>query len=166
MNPLVIGVDTSTQSTKVEVREVASGRLVARTSSPHPTPTPPVSEQDPEQWWSALVLACAELGDARDHVVAMSVGGQQHGLVLIDEAGKPVRPAKLWNDTTSAAQADAITAQIGAEELARLTGSVPVAAFTITKLAWMRDNEPHRCCHVRSFRTLIFASGNSSNSSA
>ena len=139
---LVLGVDSSTQSVKVEARDLDSGAVLATGSARHPTTTPPVSEQDPRSWWSALVEATAQLGSVRDDVVAVSVAGQQHGLVLLDDSGEPVRPAKLWNDTTSSPQAEALVAGLGAEEWARRTGSVPVPAFTITKLAWVAEHEP------------------------
>ncbi len=143
MTRLVLGVDSSTQSTKVEVRDARSGSVVAVGAAPHPPTLPPVSEQDPRSWWGALRVACEQLGDVRSDIVAMSVAGQQHGLVLLDAAGSPVRRAKLWNDTTSAGEAASLTAALGAGELARLVGSVPVASFTVTKLAWMLANEPH-----------------------
>lgn len=140
--PLVVGVDSSTQSTKVEARSIATGDVVATGSAKHPPTTPPVSEQDPRAWWAALVEAMGQLGDVRADVVAISVAGQQHGLVLLDEAGEPVRPAKLWNDTTSAPQAERLVVDLGADRWAELTGSVPVPAFTITKLAWVAEHEP------------------------
>lgn len=140
--PLVVGVDSSTQSTKVEARDIATGELVATGSARHPATTPPVSEQDPDAWWAALVVAIARLGDHRHDVVAISVAGQQHGLVLLDDTGRALRPAKLWNDTTSAPQAERLVASLGAEQWAGATGSVPVAAFTITKLAWVAEHEP------------------------
>lgn len=139
---LAVGIDSSTQSTKVEARDVETGTVVASGSAPHPATSPPVSEQDPGSWWSALVEAVGQLGDHRADVVALSVAGQQHGLVVLDEAGHPLRPAKLWNDTTSAPQADRLVADLGADAWASRTGSVPVAAFTITKLAWVAEHEP------------------------
>ncbi|HEY5664659.1 MAG TPA: xylulokinase [Ilumatobacter sp.] len=139
---LVLGVDSSTQSTKVEARDLASGRVVARAGAPHPPTTPPVSEQDPSAWWDALVAAISGLGNHRSDVVAISVAGQQHGLVLLDGRGAPVRPAKLWNDTTSAPQAARLVGALGAAAWAERVGSVPVAAFTITKLAWVAEHEP------------------------
>lgn len=148
---LVVGVDSSTQSTKVEARDLDTGRVIATGSARHPATSPPVSEQDPDAWWSALVAACGQLGDARADVVAISVAGQQHGLVLLDDAGRPLRPAKLWNDTTSAPQAARLVASLGADRWAALTGSVPVAAFTIAKLAWVADRETEhlaRTAHV------------------
>ena len=140
--PLVVGVDSSTQSTKVEARDISTGVVVATGHAAHPPTTPPVSEQDPSAWWEALVVAIGQLGDHRADVVAMSVAGQQHGLVLLDGAGSPLRPAKLWNDTTSAPQAERLAAELGAEQWAAACGSVPVAAFTITKLAWVAEHEP------------------------
>jgi xylulokinase len=149
--PLVLGVDSSTQSTKVEARQLDTGVVVARGHAAHPPTTPPVSEQDPVAWWVALTEAIGQLGDHRDDVVAISVAGQQHGLVLLDSAGSPLRPAKLWNDTTSAPQAERLVTELGAEHWAVVTGSVPVAAFTITKLAWVAEHEPEvlaRVAHV------------------
>lgn len=139
---LVVGVDSSTQSTKVEARDLITGEVVATGTAGHPPTAPPVSEQDPESWWAALVDAVEQLGDHRSDVVALSVAGQQHGLVVLDTTGAPLRPAKLWNDTTSSPQADRLVADLGAEHWAERTGSVPVAAFTVTKLAWVAEHEP------------------------
>ena len=142
---LVAGVDSSTQSTKVELRELDSGQLVDRTSAPH-THTcwePPVSEQDPSTWWEALSACFAQFTDAdRANVVAVSVAGQQHGLVLVGEDGAVLRPAKLWNDTTSAPQARDLVARHTPEHWAQRCGSVPLASFTIAKLAWVLEHEP------------------------
>ncbi len=140
---VVLGVDSSTQSTKVEARDLDSGDVLAAGSASHPPTTPPVSEQDPDAWWRALVEACAAVpADVRGDVVAVSVAGQQHGLVLLDASGEPVRPAKLWNDTTSAAEAGALVEALGADEWASRTGTVPVPSITITKLAWVAAHEP------------------------
>ncbi len=139
---LAAGVDSSTQSTKVELRDIDTGELVARASSPHPPTSPPVSEQDPEAWWTALVECFAQLSSHSRDVGAISVAAQQHGLVLLDDHGLPLRPAKLWNDTTSAPQAERLVAEYGAANWAQACGSVPVASFTVTKLAWVVENEP------------------------
>lgn len=139
---LVIGIDSSTQSTKAELRDVDSGELVATGKASHPPTQPPVSEQDPNAWWTALVEAVTQLGDRREDAVALSVAGQQHGLVLLDDSGEVLRPAKLWNDTTSAPNADSLVEQLGAAWWADQTGSVPVAAFTVTKLAYVAEHEP------------------------
>jgi len=140
--PLVAGVDSSTQSTKVEVRDADDGSLVATGRAPHPPTSPPRSEQDPAAWWSAFEAAWAEAGEPV--VGALSVAGQQHGMVVLDAAGAVVRPAKLWNDTESAPDASWLAKQLpgGAEAWADACGSVPVAAFTITKLSWLHRVEP------------------------
>jgi xylulokinase len=139
--PLVMGVDSSTQSTKVEVRDADDGRVVAEGRAPHPPTTPPKSEQDPRAWWTAFDAARDAAGI--EHVDAVSVAGQQHGLVVLDADGAPLRPAKLWNDTESAADAAWLVDQLGGPAAwAGACGVVPVAAVTITKLSWLHRTEP------------------------
>ncbi len=135
-----MGVDSSTQATKVEVRDSDDGRLIAFGRAPHPPASPPRSEQDPTAWWQALGGAIAASGI--DDVAGISVAGQQHGMVVLDAAGAVLRPAKLWNDTESAPQAAALVKRFGAQQWARAVGSVPVASFTISKLAWLAEHEP------------------------
>jgi len=149
--PLVLGVDSSTQSTKVELRDAEDGTLVGSARAPHPDVHPPRSEQDPEAWWEALCLATAEVTADESHAVAaVSVAAQQHGMVVLDGAGHPLRAAKLWNDTESAPEAAAMVEALGSERWASRTGSVPVAAFTITKLAWLARHHPDTAAAVRS----------------
>ncbi len=139
--PLIAGVDSSTQSTKVEVRDLASGEIVASGTAAHPPVAAPVSEQDPAAWWAAFEAAWAAAGTPQ--VVAISVAGQQHGMVALDDQGTAVHPGKLWNDTESAADADRLIEELGGPAAwAAAVGSVPVAAFTITKLAWLRRTRP------------------------
>ncbi len=140
--PLVAGIDSSTQSCKVEVRDLDSGDVVTIGRAPHPTTNPPRSEQDPTSWWRALTDAFSQVGSFARDIAAISVGGQQHGLVVLDHDDAPLRPAKLWNDTESASQADMLVEAVGAQAWARRVGSVPVASFTITKLAWLVEHEP------------------------
>jgi len=139
--PLVVGVDSSTQSCKVEIRDLDDGTLVASGRAPHRPTNPPRSEQDPREWWDALTRALAQAEAHTADVAAVGVAGQQHGLVVLDRSGQPLRPAKLWNDTESALQAQQLVERFGAATLAQRTGSVPVASFTITKLAWLVDHE-------------------------
>jgi xylulokinase len=134
---LVAGVDSSTQSCKVVIRDLATGETVRTGRASHAEG----SEIDPELWWIALNAAIAEAGGLGD-VAAISIAGQQHGLVALDASGRVIRPALLWNDTRSAAAAHDLVAEIGAREFAERTGSLPVASFTISKLRWLRDNEP------------------------
>jgi xylulokinase len=143
---LVLGVDSSTQSTKLELRDAATGRLEASARAPHPPVSPPRSEQHPEAWWDALGLAAAGLG--RRPVAALAIGGQQHGMVVLDADGSVVRPAKLWNDTESAPDAAVLVERLGAEAWSRAVGLVPVASYTVTKLAWLRRCEPEAWSRV------------------
>ena len=140
---LIAGVDSSTQSCKVVVRDLTTGALVRSGRASHPDGT----EVDPAAWWVALGRALAEAGGL-DDVAAISVGGQQHGMVVLDAEGRVIRPALLWNDTRSADAAAALTAEVGAAEYARRAGSVPVASFTATKLRWLRDAEPENAARV------------------
>ena len=143
---LIAGVDSSTQSTKVVLHDEDGFAVVGRGAAPHPPTFPPVSEQDPERWWTALGQALStaleDAAAAPTDVRAISVAAQCHGLVALDRGGAVVRPAKLWNDTTSAPQMTRLLEQLPATEWARRTGSVPTAAFTISKLAWLRAHEP------------------------
>ncbi|UDY24955.1 xylulokinase [Nocardioides sp. Kera G14] len=140
---LVAGVDSSTQSCKVVIRDAESGRLVRSGSAPHPDGT----EVHPDHWWEALQNAIAAAGGL-DDVEAIAVGGQQHGMVCLDAAGDVVRPALLWNDTRSAEAAADLNAELGPEVWAEAVGSVLVASFTITKLRWLRDHEPEAAARV------------------
>lgn len=134
---LVAGVDSSTQSCTVVIRDASTGALVRRGTAPHP----PGTSVSPDAWWSALQDALREAGGL-DDVAAISVGAQQHGMVCLDASGAVVRDALLWNDTRSATAADDLVAELGAQTWADATGSVPVASFTVTKLRWLATHEP------------------------
>jgi xylulokinase len=134
---LVAGIDSSTQSCKVVICDADTGTIVRSASSPHPDGT----EVDPQLWWSALQAAISSAGGF-DDVSAVSVGAQQHGMVCLDSDGKMVRDALLWNDTRSSSAADALVAELGAQEWAKRIGVVPVAAITAAKLRWLADHEP------------------------
>ncbi|HTN79239.1 MAG TPA: FGGY family carbohydrate kinase, partial [Acidimicrobiales bacterium] len=112
---LVAGIDSSTQSTKVEIRDADTGARVSSGRARHPLTSPPRSEQDPNAWWRAFQTAWAE-ADAPE-VAALSVAGQQHGMVATDERGDPVRPAKLWNDTETAPDASWLIKKLGGAEV-------------------------------------------------
>lgn len=140
---LVAGVDSSTQSCKVVIRDLETGRLVRQGRAGHPAGT----EVDPAAWWEALLSAVEAAGGLGD-VEALSVAGQQHGMVALDASGAVVRPALLWNDTRSADAAAALVDEFGREQIVSRTGSVPVASFTATKLRWLRDAEPDNAARV------------------
>jgi xylulokinase len=141
---LVAGVDSSTQSCKVLVCDAESGQVIRSGTAKHPEGT----EVDPKHWLTALEQAIEEAGGI-DDVSAISIGGQQHGMVLLDEAGEVLRPALLWNDTRSAPQAKKLIRELGEAHStagerawAEMVGSVPVASFTATKLRWVSESEP------------------------
>ncbi|GAA3886600.1 xylulokinase [Streptomyces sp. NPDC003631] len=141
--PLVVGVDSSTQSTKALVVDASTGQVVASGQAPHTVSTGASRESDPRQWWDALCEALDQCGEAAREAAAVSIGGQQHGLVTLDAHGDPVRPALLWNDVQSAPQARRLVEELGGPKAwADRTGSVPGASFTVTKWAWLAENEP------------------------
>ena len=147
---LVAGIDSSTQSCKVVVRDARTGALVRSGSASHPAGT----EVSPEAWWTAFRTA-AEVAGGLDDVAALAVGGQQHGMVVLDADGEVIRPALLWNDTRSAGAAQDLIRELGdgdpvagAGAWAQAVGSVPVASLTVTKLRWLRDAEPQNAARV------------------
>ncbi|OKL47453.1 xylulokinase [Boudabousia liubingyangii] len=151
MTKYVAGIDSSTQSVKVLVCDPNSGKIVRQASAKHPDGT----EVDPQAWLDALEQALSEVGGL-DDCLAVSVAGQQHGMVLLDEKGEVIRPALLWNDTRSAKAAEDLIEELGngdveagKEAWAKATGSVPVASFTATKLRWVADNEPENAARIR-----------------
>ncbi|MEV4561095.1 FGGY family carbohydrate kinase [Kitasatospora sp. NPDC049285] len=138
---VVIGVDSSTQSTKALAVDADTGRILGEGRAAHRVDSTAGQESDPEQWWDALDSAVAATGYA-DRAQALAIGGQQHGLVALDAAGRPVRPALLWNDVRSAPQAARLVKEFGADWWAAEIGSVPGASFTAAKWAWLREHEP------------------------
>ncbi len=134
---LVAGVDSSTQSTKIVVCDAETGGIVRTARAPHPDGT----EVDPERWWEAYEQSSGD--GILDGVSAVAVGGQQHGMVTLDEHDDVVRDALLWNDTRSAGAAADLTAELGgAAAWVDAVGLVPVASFTVTKLRWFAEHEP------------------------
>ncbi|WP_122818563.1 FGGY family carbohydrate kinase [Nocardioides pantholopis] len=138
----ILGVDSSTQSTKAVLVDADDGRVVAERAAPHP----PGTEVDPRVWLDAFDTATAGLLERAD---ALAVGGQQHGMVALDGTGTPVRDALLWHDTRSASAARALIEEMGGPQAcADAVGSVLVASFTVSKLRWLRDHEPAAAARV------------------
>ncbi|GAB3005233.1 xylulokinase [Amycolatopsis acidiphila] len=124
--------------------DAGTGAVVREGRAAHPDTT----EVDPRVWWQAFTEASAGLLDG---VQAIGVGGQQHGMVTLDEAGEVVRPALLWNDTRSGKAADNLVTELGGPHVwAEAVGSVPVASFTVTKLRWLAEHEPELADRVAS----------------
>ncbi|GAA3991933.1 xylulokinase [Allokutzneria multivorans] len=137
---VVIGIDSSTQSSKAIAVDAASGQVLAEGRAAHPDGT----EVHPDAWLRATRQAVAEAtAGLPEPVAALAVAGQQHGMVTLDASGEVVRPALLWNDNRSAPQARRLTDEFGGPtRWAERTGSVPVASFTVSKLAWLAEHEP------------------------
>ncbi|MFJ6041901.1 xylulokinase [Brachybacterium paraconglomeratum] len=136
MAPLVLGIDSSTQSTKALLVDAETGQVLEERRASHPDGT----EVDPRAWLRAVDEASGPLLERAD---ALAVGGQQHGMVLLDEAGEVVRPALLWNDTRSADAATTLIDEMGGPQASvEEIGSLMVASFTASKLRWVRDEEP------------------------
>jgi xylulokinase len=143
---LIAGVDSSTQSVKVVIRDARTGELVRQGRASHPDGT----EVDPAHWLSGLHTAFTDAGGL-DDVEAISIAGQQHGMVAIDAHGEVIRKALLWNDTRSAKEADDLNREVGGDqEIARKVGSKLVASFTASKVRWMADHEPENAARVDS----------------
>jgi len=153
MKTLIAGVDCSTQSTKVVVVDSETGEIVATGRAEHTvTGTEGARETHPDIWWKALCDALAQTGLA-GRIAAISVAGQQHGLVCLDAAGRPLRPAMLWNDTRSASDATGLLEALGgATAWAARIGVVPVASFTASKWAWVRRREPEVASRTAAIR--------------
>ena len=136
MAPLVLGIDSSTQSTKALLVDAETGQVLEERRASHPDGT----EVDPRAWLDAADEAAGPLLERAD---ALAVGGQQHGMLLLDEAGEVVRPALLWNDTRSADAATTLIEEMGGPQASvEEIGSLMVASFTASKLRWVRDEEP------------------------
>ena len=139
---LIAGVDSSTQSVKVVIRDATTGQLIRQGRASHPDGT----EIDPSHWLSGLQTAIKDAGGLSD-VAAISIAGQQHGMVALDSQGQVIRPALLWNDTRSAKEAEDLNTEVGTN-IATAVGSKLVAAFTASKLRWMADHEPNNAAQV------------------
>jgi xylulokinase len=135
--PLIAGIDSSTQSCKVVVCDLETGRVVREGKAVHPAGT----VVDPERWWLALLEAVADAGGI-DDVAALSVSAQQSSAIFLDAQGGSVRDAILWNDTASHSQVLELNEELGADEWIRRTGLPLALSSTVTKLRWLRDNEP------------------------
>lgn len=145
----LVGLDVGTSSLKGIVLG-ADGRVLAQAARDYPvaTPRPGWAEQDPELWWEAAQAVLSELDAPSADAIGLS--GQMHGLVALDAAGRPLRPAILWNDARTGAQCVEIERRIGVERLVALTGNRALAGFTAPKLLWMAEHEPDLYARIAS----------------
>jgi xylulokinase len=145
---MLIGIDIGTSGAKaIAIDE--DGKVVASATEEYglDTPRPLWSEQDPERWWQATVVALRRLllspGVSADSIDGVGLTGQMHGLVLLDGNGEVLRPAILWNDQRTGSQCEEITRRAGGlETVVGLTGNAVLPGFTAGKLLWVKQNEP------------------------
>jgi len=145
-----IGLDSGTQGTKALVVEMETGKALGRGHAPHAMVAglrPGHSEQHPEVWIQAmersLDLALKDAGCSPTAVASIGISGQQHGFVALDREGRPIRPAKLWNDTSTVEEAEIIVDRLGgARGCIEKLGIMPAVGFTASKILWLRRNEP------------------------
>ena len=146
-----IGVDLGTSAVKLLLMndKGAIEKIVSR-EYPLYFPRPGWSQQNPEDWWNGTVEGIRELISGIDGnlVAGISLGGQMHGLVILDEADQVIRPAILWNDGRTAAQTDYLNQVVGKEALARNTANIAFAGFTAPKLLWVREQEPENFARI------------------
>jgi len=143
--PTFLGIDVGTSSIKV-VAVDPNGKLLAVARSPMSVDVqrPGWSEQNPEDWWAGTCSAIRQALSKTDspEVLAVGLSGQMHSLVSLDASLNVVRPAILWNDVRSSAEAAYVREMVGNESLRRLAGNPSLEGFTVTKLLWMRNHEP------------------------
>jgi len=147
---LSLGIDSGTQSTKTIVLDFESGEIIASAQSAYGLieGLPPGHlEQHPRTWLDAVELTVAkclsQIGGRRDEVAAIGVSGQQHGMVALDKHDKPVRPAKLWCDTSTTDQCAQFEARFGGKHgLIDLAGNAILPGYTAPKILWLKQKEP------------------------
>lgn len=149
---VVLGIDVGTSSTKGVLVNAEGGMVATAVVSYQPTYTATgASEQSPEVWWEATIQVVQELLQQQPDVSVCAIGltGQMHGSVVLDEAGNSIRPALLWNDQRTTAQADSLKADVGEAQVISWTGNRIITGFTVPKLLWIRENEPENYVRIR-----------------
>lgn len=148
---LFVGIDLGTSAAKLLLVDGA-GKILNTVTKEYPLefPQPGWSQQDPEDWRKAVMEGIPELlaGFDASRVAGIGCGGQMHGLVVLDENDRVIRPAILWNDGRTAKQVDYLNYEIGREKLSRLTANIAFAGFTAPKLLWLREQEPENFARI------------------
>ncbi len=149
---MYIGVDLGTSAVKLLLMN-GEGKILNIVSRDYPLsfPHPGWSEQDPADWLNAVMDGIKELTEGFDKssITGIGCGGQMHGLVVLDDADKVIRPAILWNDGRTGEETDYLNNVIGREKLSALTANIAFAGFTAPKILWMRRNEPELFAKIR-----------------
>ncbi len=149
---LYIGVDLGTSAVKLLLVN-ERGDILGEVSKEYPVyyPQSGWSEQNPADWWTAVKAGVAELtaGFDKEKIAGIGAGGQMHGLVVLDENDKVIRPAILWNDGRTQKQVDYLNGEIGKDVLSENTANIAFAGFTAPKILWMKENEPELFARIR-----------------
>ncbi len=146
--PTIVGLDVGTTGVKALALSTDGDVLATATRGYElATPQPGWAEQDPDDWLRAAESALAEVAAGRD-VAGIGLSGQMHGLVVLDDAGRVIRPAILWNDQRTAFECAEIEERIGLERLIALTGNRALPGFTAPKLLWLRRHEPEAYARI------------------
>lgn len=148
---LYIGVDLGTSAVKLLLMD-SEGKIQNIVSREYPIsfPHPGWSEQNPEDWYNQTMEGIRELLQETDRsqVAGISFGGQMHGLVILDQDDKVIRPAILWNDGRTAEETDYLNNIVGKEKLSQYTANIAFAGFTAPKLLWVKKNEPENFAKI------------------
>lgn len=151
----LLGIDIGTSGTKTLISDY-KGKVLATAMSPHTllTPKPGWTEQRPDEWWEATILAtkaALKIAKIRPELIrAIGLSGQMHGSVFLDKNGKVVRNALLWNDQRTAKQSEEILAKAGgAKRMLSMVGNLPLTGYTVPKILWLRECEPAKFEKVR-----------------
>lgn len=148
---LYIGIDLGTSAVKLLLMD-ETGNVKKIVSKEYPLyfPKPGWSEQDPVDWWNQTIAGLKELTAECDktQIAGISFGGQMHGLVILDEEDRVIRPAILWNDGRCVEETDYLNNVIGKEKLSAYTGNIAFAGFTAPKILWMAKHEPEKFARI------------------
>jgi len=142
---LVIGLDSSTQSTKA-IAWTREGEAVAEGRAPIAMSTPRAgrAEQDVEDWWSAALAALKDVAATIDpaRIAGLAISNQRETVALVDDALRATRPAIVWLDERAVGEVGRLTSQFGGERLHRVTGKPPDLTPVVYRLSWLRHHAP------------------------
>ena len=148
----LIGIDIGTSGTKTVLFD-ENGNNVRQMTVEYPMSQPKNgwAEQDPEDWYNAVLKTLKYVSEGVDNISGIGFSGQMHGLVMLDEDGNVIRPSIIWCDQRTGKECDEITALVGKERLVEITANPALTGFTASKILWVRNNEPEnykKCKHI------------------
>lgn len=146
-NTFAIGIDIGTSGTKSAIYD-KSGKLIASHTVEYPLYQPQngYAEQEPADWWNAVIASLKEIisksGVSSKNIVGIGLSGQMHGLVMLDESGEVIRPSIIWCDSRTGEECLEITRLVGKDKLIEITANPAIAGFTAAKIMWVKKHEP------------------------